>query len=244
MGMARYWCACLVWVVLVLIYAPPVLGQAPNARPVAIVEDVEGAEGLHPLQLIESGRRVDLREHGRIVLGFFGSCWQETIVGGQVVVESGQSRHSNAAVARRRVECDSSALGNWDQKSLGATSEAIPSAVDRADTPDLLLFGRSPLIMSLSRHARVKIERIDITEPIIEAELLDGTIDFSERATELEPGALYRFTSDNVSRIVLVDELAEAGRTPLLGRLVILPGQVRSGGRRDSSRIFGNSVER
>jgi hypothetical protein len=218
----RYWGAG----VRVLVYcaaasSPSVLAQSFDSRPVAIVEEASQVNGLQPLQLLKAGQQIDLGENGRLVLGFFASCWQEVITSGRILIETRQSRALGGAMKRRRVECDSTALA---RSAVGAGSNsAISAPLDNREphNADLVLFGRNPVILSGSGEARVNIERVDLDDPPIHAEFVNGSIDLNERGIELEPGALYRFSTSDSSILVEVDELAEPGRAPLLGRLVI-----------------------
>ena len=211
----------------------PLSAESFEPRPDAIVEEVSGADGLQPLQVLHAGRHIGLGQNGRLVLGYLGSCWEETIIGGDVWVENRQSRVERGSVTRRRVDCDSTALTHWHSGPEDVGSVPGPISTARAETPDIVVFGTSPVLLCESGFAAVTISRLDLGEPAIRVELVDGKLDLLDRGIELEPGGLYRFGTDSVSLIVLVDELAQPGRAPLIGRLVFLPDQ--SDGRHSST---------
>ncbi len=49
-----------------------------------------------------------------------------------------------------------------------------------------------------------------------------GYIDLSDSATELTRGGIYRATAGGVELDFVIDQFAEAGRTPVVGRLLRL----------------------
>jgi hypothetical protein len=201
--------------------------SAPRAQPqgavqyVAVVEDLSGLAGFSRLDLLAPGQQIDLGENGRIVLGFLDSCWEDSVTGGRIVVEARRSRVEGGDVVRRRVECDPSGLaklvstGSFQQRAI------VPIPGDELPEPDVVLFGRSPVVLSGGADRVLIIERLDVPDPPLQLEIATGRIDFLDRKIELEPRGLYRFATNGASIVAQIDELAEAGPSPIVGRLLV-----------------------
>jgi hypothetical protein len=187
---------------------------------VAIVEDVSpGIGDLRRFDLIAAGRSVELGQDGRLVLGYLKSCWQDSITGGRAVVEPLKSLVEGGALVRRRVECDAAGLAQMNSAGLsarGGGSLAGPALPE----PDVNLYGLSPIVIS-REPGLLLIERLDEAAAPFRIELAESKIDLSEKNIALAASGLYRFTRGATAVVVRIDGLAEAGRAPAVGRLVI-----------------------
>ena len=129
------------------------------------------------------------------------------------MVEELRSRVEGAAVTRRLVECDKT--GQVDARGLAA--EPVKA---RLPKPDLIIFGRSPVVLVAAGKA-LTVERLD--QPAeVDVNVSADRVDFSDLGIALAPEGLYRFRAGDVSRVVRIDGFAEPGASPAVGRLVIL----------------------
>lgn len=203
--------------------------SAPQAQPqeviphLAIVEDLSGLAGLSRLDLLTPGQQIDLGENGRIVLGFLDSCWEDSVTGGRIVVEARRSRVEGGDVVRRQVECDPSGLAKLVSMGPLRQRAIVPVPGDELPEPDVVLFGRSPVVLSGGADQVLIIERLDVPDPPLQLQIATGRIDFLDRKIELEPKGLYRFATNGASIVAQIDELAEAGPSPVVGRLLVFP---------------------
>jgi hypothetical protein len=89
-------------IALSIVFAAPA-----TADPSAIVEDIEAAGAdIGFMDYVEPGDELRLGDGERLVLGYFASCTQETIIGGTVTVGTTQSEVAGGSVKRAKVECD------------------------------------------------------------------------------------------------------------------------------------------
>jgi hypothetical protein len=209
---------------LLALAAVPAADAAEGERPgppVAIVEDVAGAGGVARLDLLREGHVIDLGGDGRVVLGYLRSCRQDSVTGGRVVVEAQASRVEGGALVRRRVECDAAGL-------LGAAAPAPSSRpappearAPAAAEPDIVLFGRSPIVV-LPSPGTLVIERLDFASAPVRIEAAGDRIDLADHGVALGANGLYRATAGAAGALFRVDILAESGRAPAAGRLLPL----------------------
>ncbi len=186
---------------------------------VAVVEEVSpGIGDLRRFDLIAAGRSAELGHDGRIVLGYLKSCWQDSIAGGRAIVEPLKSLVEGGALTRRRVECDAAGLALMNSAGLSARGVVLAGAA--LPEPDVNLYGLSPIIISAQTGLLV-IERLDIAAPPLRLELGENRIDLREKDIALDANGLYRFTYGASAIVVRIDRLAEPGRAPAVGRLVI-----------------------
>jgi hypothetical protein len=187
---------------------------------VAIVEDLSPSIGdLRRFDLIAAGRPVELGENGRIVLGYLKSCWQDSITGGRAVAGPLLSLVEGGALARRRVECDAAGLAQMNSAGLSARGGGSLAGAALPE-PDVNLYGLSPIIISAQAGLLV-IERLDVAAAPLRFELAENRVDLREKDIALEASGLYRFTRGTSVIVVRIDRLAEPGRAPAVGRLVI-----------------------
>ena len=189
--------------------------------PAAIIEDLSGLDRLSRLDLLTAGEQIDLRENGRIILGYLRSCWQDTITGGRIVVTMYQSRIDGGSLLRQRVECDSAALARVGSKGPLIPRAVVPLTDDALPKPDIVLFGRSPVVLSNGADRRLTIDRLDASNPPIRLEFVNGRIDLVDAGIDLNVEGLYRFTTNGASIVLRIDGLAEPGPAPVVGRLLV-----------------------
>ena len=199
-----------------------VIGQPRAAgSPAAIIEEISGVKNLDRLELLAAGEEIDLGESGRIVLGYLRSCWQDTITGGRIVVTAYQSRVNGGNLLRRRVECDSAALAQAKTKAPLTPRAVVPLGDDDLPKPDIVLFGRGPVVLSTGADRLVTIDRLDEPSPSLRMELVNGRIDLVDAGVDLKAKGLYRFSTNGASIVVRIDELAEPGSAPVVGRFLV-----------------------
>jgi hypothetical protein len=189
---------------------------------VAIVEEVSPqVQKVRRFDLLPSGQLIDLGASGRIVLGYRKSCWQDTITGGRVTVEMQNSTVEGGRLLRRRIECDASGLAWMNSGNATAGRGVVLLPNQEAPKPDVVLFGLSPIVVTKKGEASLIIERLDRPGELLRFDLGDERVDFFERGLALEARGVYRFAIGDRAIIARVDDLAEPGRAPAVGRLLI-----------------------
>jgi len=188
---------------------------------VAIVEEVSSnLDGIKPFDVIAEGQSIQLGESGRLVLGYFNSCWEDHVTAGRVIVEAQHSRLEGGTLVRRRVECDVSGLSRTASRKAPTRRAVVPLTTENLPDPDIILYGLSPVVMSKAASLLI-IERLDIPDIPVRFEIGSGAVDLFERNFALDRKGLYRFTSGFASIIIRVDELAEPALAPVIGRLLM-----------------------
>lgn len=201
--------------------------SAANAEPTAIVEDIEAAGSkLSFMDYVEAGDVVQLAADERLVLGYFASCMQESIVGGTITVGLQGSSIAGGVVQRVKVQCDDGTveLGEGQAKNSGVVAFRGGKSGSVANLrPSLTLYGRSPLVRS-SVAGRLVIERLDQSSSPLEITIRRGANDMAKRDIALVAGGVYRAMMnagpDHRELIFDVDAFAEAGDQPKLSRLI------------------------
>jgi len=187
----------------------------------AIVEDISISKiGLLQLDLLKSGTIIELGQ-GKIVLGYLHTCWQDTISFGRVKVGRQRSIVEGGFVSRRRVECDSAVLAK-SARSPG-TGRGL-SAIGRPGNSGtgIILYGQSPIIIAQTPSQQVTIRHANQQTEPVKIQLKNNRIDTADHGIELLPDARYRATSGTVELEFRIDKLAERGKSPAVGRLLIL----------------------
>ena len=170
------------------------------------------------------GKSIRLQSGDTLVLGYLKSCWRESIAGGVVSVGEEQSRVEGGKVTRTKERCDGgrTQLTSEEAKKSGAMAfrRATPAS-------GVTLYGRSP-VFELSGAGRLVIERLDkpgerTTVEVKADQLLHRTFfDANKTGTVLTAGGRYRASHNGRQALFTISPGAEAGVTPLLGRLVRL----------------------
>lgn len=207
------------------LFAPAAGSRA--GEPVAIVEDIaaKGA-GLGMMDYVEEGRVIELDQGGTITLGYLASCWLETIRGGSVIVGRERSQVVNGELRRERVDCDGGAIELSEAEAKESGVMVFRKAVTRDDDalprPRLILFGTSPVIRLTQATGTVIIERLDKPGDRHVVAVKGRFADLAGSGPALVPGGLYQATAGDATLVFKIDPFAEAGRGPVIGRLLQL----------------------
>lgn len=201
-------------------------------EPVAVIEKVEApSTGLQFMDFVEVGRLIKLRAGESLTLGYFGSCIQESIVGGSVQVGTDQSSVEGGEVSRQQVECDGGRLqldANSNDSSgvliLRKIEPTVSTASDSGSLPpaELTLFHTQPMIGISTPNSLLRIERLDASEPRLEIRIEARHLDLATTGNSLTPGGLYKAEAVGHAVIFLVDPKASPGGGPVIGRLLYL----------------------
>jgi hypothetical protein len=221
--------ASIAWVVALVF---PAAAQAP----VAVVEDVTGSvAGVEFMDFVEAGKVIRLGPQGSIVLSYLKSCTRESIKGGTVTVGAERSDIKAGMVERTKEPCDTRKVTLSSQEANQAAGLVLrgqppPDARDRhvrfdLPEPQLTLYGSSPIV-ELKGGGTFVIERLDkVGERHVEtiAGKQEGDFfDFASVGKSLVAGGLYRASAGTRRLIFRIDHHAQAGRTPIIGRLLRL----------------------
>jgi hypothetical protein len=207
------------------------LTSAAHAQaPVAVVEDVQGkVSGVEFMDYVVPGKVIKLGADGKVVLGYMKSCWRETISGiGTVIVGTEQSAVHLADFKAGKVPCDTDQaqvvpreVGESAATVVRSLSEPPPPA------PSLTLHGLSPII-EVAGRGKLLIERLDVKGERHEVDLAPGTMtrgrfyDLAKANVTLRPGGTYAATLGARQVVFVIDAAADAGASPIIGRLVRL----------------------
>jgi len=201
-------------------------GAAEAAEPVAIVQDVAAAEvSVAFMDYVYVGDVITLRAGERLVLGYFASCLEEHIVGGTVTIGPVESAVADGAVERRKVECDSSAVGLSERQANASGVVVFRNAAKAAPAaaPKVKLYGLSPIVRS-EAAGTLTISRVDKPAPPISLTTRAGATDLAKRHVALAPGGIYRaeLTVAGATRSILfeTDAFAKPGQGPIVSRLL------------------------
>jgi hypothetical protein len=205
-------------------------GSAAAQTPVAVVEDVQGkVTGAEFMDYVAPGKVIKLGEGGVVVLGYMKSCWRETISGiGTVVVGNEESLIHLSEVKGAKVPCDSGQSQVVTREIGESAATVVRSLVGKGPfTPQLTLYGLSPVVQTAGR-GKLVVERLDIKGERYNVDLTAASVvrgkfyDFAKTGTALKPGGMYVASLGSRSTIFMIDPRAEAGPTPIIGRLVRL----------------------
>jgi hypothetical protein len=207
--------------------AAPAAAQAP----VAVVEDVKGnVPGIEFMDYVGRGRVIELGPKDSIVLSYMKSCWQETIVGGRVIVGFEQSTVQFGKVERTRLACDTGKAQLTDKEATqsAATSFRSVEVTHRTNAASpITIYGLSPMIET-NGIGKLVITRLDgngeSRELAVSASsLVQGKFyDLARADTVLAPGGSYLASLGQNKAIFKIDSRAKPGSTPIIGRLVRL----------------------
>ncbi|MGE0154551.1 MAG: hypothetical protein AB7R90_18185 [Reyranellaceae bacterium] len=199
--------------------------------PVALVEDVQGTPaGVEFMDYLVPGKSIRLGPSDTIVLGYLKSCWRETITGGTLTVGAEQSEIKDGKLVRAKVDCDGGKMQLTSQqadKSGAMVFRDKPKSSQKAEAkkPELTLYGLSPVV-DIKGGGIMVVERIDQPGERYEVaiggeQMLRGAFyDFAKANKALTAGGTYQ-ASVGTQRIVFkVDQHAQPGRAPLIGRLL------------------------
>ncbi len=205
-------------------------GLAAAQAPVAVVEDVQGkVTGAEFMDYVAPGAVIKIGPAGKVVLGYMKSCWRETITGvGTVIVGADESMVHLSEVKAGKVQCDSSQSNPIDREVRESAATVVRSiGGSSAMSPQFTLYGLSPVVESTSR-GKLTVERLDVKGERYEVNLTTASVvrgkfyDLAKTGTALKPGGTYAASLGSRRIVFLVDSRAEAGSTPIIGRLVRL----------------------
>jgi hypothetical protein len=203
-------------------------GLAAAQAPVAVVEDVQGkVTGVEFMDYVAPGKVIKLGPAGRVVLGYMKSCWRETITGiGTVVIGAEESMVHLGDLKAGKVDCDSNHSQFVDQ-TVDESAATIIRGIDGASSPPVTLYGPSPIVETAG-PGKLVIERLDEKGERYDVDISPASVargrfyDFAKTQTALKPGGTYAASLGSRRTVFLVDRRAEAGSTPIIGRLVRL----------------------
>jgi hypothetical protein len=209
-----------------------VTGSIAAAAPaeVALVESVTGTPaGVEAMDYVGAGKVIALGPRDTIVLSYMRSCLRETITGGTVTVGTDQSEAEGAKVVRSKVACDAGKMlfgSDEAAKFGGRIFRSAPVAEESTtSTPQLTLFGRSPVV-EVKAPGPLSIERIDrdgerFVLNVAADQLVRGRFyDFAKWGRKLTAGGVYRMSEGGHDVVFKIDPHARPGNTPIVGRLL------------------------
>jgi hypothetical protein len=203
-------------------------GLAAAQAPVAVVEDVQGkVTGAEFMDYVAPGQVIKLGQGGSIVLSYMKSCWREVIAGvGTVIVGAEDSMVHLSEVKAGKVKCDSghSQLIN---REVGESAATVVRGLAAKGTmsPQFTLYGLSPVV-EVPVRGKLVVERLDLKGERYDVDLAavslvrDKFYDFAKAGTALKPGGIYAASLGPRRIVFAVDQRAEPGLTPIIGRLV------------------------
>jgi hypothetical protein len=201
--------------------------------PVAVVEDVTGSPpGIRFMDYVEAGQVIRLGPQDSIVLGYLKSCWRETITGGTVTVGTERSDVQGGMVERSTVACAGSktqlSAALADKSAATVFRDLPPSGLNEGPPqPQLILYGRSPVI-EVRPGGTLVIERLDKPGEqhhvaLGGERLVHGAfLDLAKVGVVLAAGGIYRAKAGKQEIVFQIDRDAQAGETPIVGRLLRL----------------------
>lgn len=203
---------------------------ASAAEPAQIAAIVEAAETTQPVltafSYVRVGDRLELGEHGSVVLGYLASCIQETARGGTLLVGIESGIVTDGVVERRRVECDGTNLRPTAAQEIEAGVTVLREIAPESNgVPhvDLTIYGTQPLVQLPTAAAALTWQRLDRPESSQTIESAQRVIDFSVLGKQLVRGGLYAMEVSPSNRLVVrVHKAASSGAIPMLSRLVPL----------------------
>lgn len=203
-------------------------GLAAAQAPVAVVEDVQGkVTGAEFMDYVAPGKVIKLGQAGSIVLSYMKSCWREVITGvGTVIVGAEESMVHLSEVKAGKVKCDSSHSQLIDREVGESAASVVRSLAGKgAILPQFTLYGLSPIVETTARGQLV-VERLDLKGERYDVDLATASLvrdkfyDFARTGTTLKPGGIYAASLGSRRTVFSIDQKAEPGLTPIIGRLV------------------------
>ncbi len=213
-------------VVVFVGFAAPAAAQVP----VAVVEEVQGkVSGAEFMDYVAPGKKIELGPASMVVLGYMKSCWRETITGiGTVIVGAEESKVHLGEVKAAKVKCDPGNSHIVDQEFGDSAATSFRSIEETGAKPQrLTLYGLSPFFETTGRGTLV-IERLDIKGERHDINLASASLlrhrfyDFARNGVSLKRGGIYAASLGPSRTVFVIDRRAEAGSTPIIGRLVRL----------------------
>lgn len=205
-------------------------GVAAAQAPVAVVEDVQGkVTGAEFMDYVAPGKVIKLGPDGSIVLSYMKSCWREVITGvGTVIVGAEDSMVHLSEVKAGKVKCDASHSQLVDREVGESAATVVRSLAGKVTkSPQFTLYGLSPMVETTGR-GKLVVERLDLKGERYDVDLAAASVvhrkfyDFARTGTTLTPGGIYAASLGSRRTVFSVDQQAEPGQAPIVGRLVRL----------------------
>ena len=196
--------------------------------PVAIIEDIQATQNtLSFMDYVNEGQVIKLGNSGKLVVGYLSSCLRETITGGTVTIGSRQSQVTDGQLLREDVECDggNANLSGQQAATSGALAFRGPATRTKIGVRkvDLTIYGTAPVVRTRNANSDVVIERIDKQARPHVYHLKNKYIDLADEKLSLALGGTYRIKiKGGNSKTFKVDKYAEAGKIPIVSRLIDL----------------------
>lgn len=202
-------------------------GSAAAQVPTAVVEEIQGkVSGAEFMDYVAPGKVIKLGPGGSVVLGYMKSCRREAIAGvGTVIVGQDESMVHLAEVNATKAECDSGQAHATARETSDVAATVVRSlGKDAALTPQLTLYGASPLVEAKGRGTLV-FDRLDQKGERQQIELTGNQLkgrfyDLAGTSKSLAPGGTYAATFASRRIVFRVDPEAKPGPTPIVGRLL------------------------
>ncbi len=214
----------------VLVALVGLTGLAAAQAPVAVVEDVQGkVAGAEFMDYVAPGKVIKLGQPGSIVLSYMKSCRREVITGiGTVIVGAEESMVHLSDVKADKVKCDSGHSQLVDREVGESAATVVRSLAEKgAKSPQFTIYGVSPIFETTGR-GKLVVERLDLKGERHDVDIGAASVvrarfyDFAKAGTALQPGGIYAASLGARRAVFAVDQSAQPGSTPIIGRLVRL----------------------
>lgn len=220
--MKRIACITGLWLAII---AGPHSVAAEEAS--AMVESISTMrDDVMEMDYLTAGQTIRLAANETLVVGYFLSCAQETIIGGTVMIGKHESSVEGGKIETQFVSCDDQVVQfSLNQQQAAGTSVLRPGEPCNALVPDIVIYDVSPLIRHVDLSASLDYS------PACEASSgqwssISGAgkpIDFRDLGIELEQGATYLLRQGDRTVVLLVSKLAERNASSIIARYVPFP---------------------
>ncbi len=216
------WSAAGLSLVLPLTTSPASGAGAPTA----IVEDADpGRSDIGLFEMLESGRKIVLKEKERLILGYLQSCVQETIVGGRLVIGQTESLVSGGQVKRKKVECTGGQV-TLDEATKGKAGVVVfrnaPNRKSATAEPRIVTIrDTSPFVYLTMAVGKIYLRRLDRPGPTRSVGVSGNSVDLRGAGIALVPGGSYEVAA-NGRQVRIKIAAGAGGGLSLLERMVIL----------------------
>lgn len=194
-----------------------------KAEPVAVVEDVNFvSDHIQPMDFLDAETTFELKSSESIVIGYFSSCLQESIKGGNVKIGQHQSTVINGEINRKRLEC----VGG-DKVAENVVGQQLAGAVvfrakknKNASTAYKAIYSLSPIVRIVSDYGQLRVTRANGNGNLQNIAIENGVADFSKSRVQLKRNKIYTFSYGWRTMTVKVSPRAKL-EVPLLSRIIL-----------------------
>jgi hypothetical protein len=198
---------------------------AAAESPVAIVEEIRGkVSGAEFMDYLTPRTVIKLGANSSVVISYLNSCRREKIDGiGTVIVGTDESLVHLATVKNEETDCDAG-HAHASRETSESAATLVRSIARPTIKPQLTLYGTSPFVQATGRGTLL-IERLDgpgeRQRIVLDGKQIKGKFyDFAAANKTLKRGGIYSATFRSSRIVFQIDPHAEAGKTPIVGRLV------------------------